>query len=60
VTALHEQNAVLGRANRLLAPARRPAGAVSSRTDARARRRRNVEVVGNPVRPALAALAGQP
>jgi UDP-N-acetylglucosamine--N-acetylmuramyl-(pentapeptide) pyrophosphoryl-undecaprenol N-acetylglucosamine transferase len=58
VTVLHEQNAVLGRANRLLAPkadllalsyaatARVPAGCTSA-------------VVGNPVRPALAALAGQ-
>jgi len=57
-TALHEQNAVLGRANRMLArgvdllalsvpeTSRVPSGAV-------------VELVGNPVRPALAALAGQ-
>ena len=57
-TALHEQNAVLGRANRFLArgvdllalsvpeTARVPSGA-------------QVELVGNPVRPALAALAGQ-
>ncbi len=56
---LHEQNAVLGRANRLLsrgadllalsyaATARVPGGCRSA-------------VVGNPVRPALAALAGQP
>jgi UDP-N-acetylglucosamine--N-acetylmuramyl-(pentapeptide) pyrophosphoryl-undecaprenol N-acetylglucosamine transferase len=57
-TILHEQNAVLGRANRLLARGADalalsfanttlvPAGAASS-------------VVGNPVRPALADLAGQ-
>lgn len=59
VTILHEQNAILGRANRLLsrradalalsyaATGRVPPGAVTS-------------VVGNPVRPALVALAGQP
>ncbi|WP_159998960.1 undecaprenyldiphospho-muramoylpentapeptide beta-N-acetylglucosaminyltransferase [Roseomonas sp. 18066] len=57
-TILHEQNAVLGRANRLLArsadvlalafaeTSRIPAGTATA-------------VVGNPVRPALAALAGQ-
>lgn len=56
---LHEQNAVLGRANRLMARAADllalsfegttnvPAGATTA-------------VVGNPVRPALAALADQP
>ena len=59
VTALHEQNAVLGRANRLLAPgtdllALSVADTTKLPNDAR------VEVVGNPVRPALAALAGQP
>lgn len=57
-TILHEQNAVLGRANRLLARSadvlalafadttRVPAGTTTA-------------CVGNPVRPALAALAGQ-
>ncbi|ONG44987.1 undecaprenyldiphospho-muramoylpentapeptide beta-N-acetylglucosaminyltransferase [Pseudoroseomonas deserti] len=57
-TILHEQNAVLGRANRLLArgadvlalafaeTSRIPAGTTTA-------------FVGNPVRPALAALAGQ-
>ncbi len=57
VAVLHEQNAVLGRANRMLAggsdllalsiagTTRVPAGAPA-------------EVLGNPVRPALAALAG--
>lgn len=59
VTALHEQNAVLGRANRLLAP-RADLLALSSAETARVPAAARVEVVGNPVRPALAALAGQP
>lgn len=56
---LHEQNAVLGRANRLMA---RVADLLAlsfegtSNVPAGAR----VAVVGNPVRPALAALADQP
>lgn len=57
-TALHEQNAVLGRANRLLARGAdllALAVADTQRVPGSAR----VEVVGNPVRPALAALAGQ-
>jgi UDP-N-acetylglucosamine--N-acetylmuramyl-(pentapeptide) pyrophosphoryl-undecaprenol N-acetylglucosamine transferase len=57
-TALHEQNAVLGRANRLLAGGAdllALAVADTQRVPASAR----VEIVGNPVRPALAALAGQ-
>ncbi|MGG5810388.1 undecaprenyldiphospho-muramoylpentapeptide beta-N-acetylglucosaminyltransferase [Falsiroseomonas sp. CW058] len=59
VTALHEQNAVLGRANRMLAPgADLLALSVQDTTKVPASAR--VEVVGNPVRPALAALAGQP
>ena len=57
-TVLHEQNGVLGRANRLLASrasvlALSFADTVSVPASARA------EVVGNPVRPALAALAGR-
>ena len=57
-TILHEQNAVLGRANRLLArgaDALALSFAQTSRVPAGAR----AEAVGNPVRPALAALAGQ-
>ncbi|WP_211861904.1 undecaprenyldiphospho-muramoylpentapeptide beta-N-acetylglucosaminyltransferase [Neoroseomonas soli] len=56
---LHEQNAVLGRANRLMARvadllALSFEGTTQVPVGARA------EVLGNPVRPALAALAGQP
>lgn len=58
VTALHEQNAVLGRANRLLAPGA-DLLAISAQDTARVPSGARVEVVGNPVRPALAALAGQ-
>jgi UDP-N-acetylglucosamine--N-acetylmuramyl-(pentapeptide) pyrophosphoryl-undecaprenol N-acetylglucosamine transferase len=58
VTALHEQNAVLGRANRLLAPGA-DLLAISAAETARVPANARVEVVGNPVRPALAALAGQ-
>jgi UDP-N-acetylglucosamine--N-acetylmuramyl-(pentapeptide) pyrophosphoryl-undecaprenol N-acetylglucosamine transferase len=57
-TALHEQNAVLGRANRLLAPGA-DLLALSAADTARVPSSARVEVVGNPVRPALAALAGQ-
>lgn len=57
-TALHEQNAVLGRANRLLA---RGADllALSVQDTGKVPSEAKVEIVGNPVRPALAALAGQ-
>lgn len=58
VTALHEQNAVLGRANRLLAPGA-DLLALSMVDTARVPTRAHAELVGNPVRPALAALAGQ-
>jgi UDP-N-acetylglucosamine--N-acetylmuramyl-(pentapeptide) pyrophosphoryl-undecaprenol N-acetylglucosamine transferase len=57
-TALHEQNAVLGRANRLMAP-RADLLALSAPETTRVPAGARVEVVGNPVRPALAALAGQ-
>jgi UDP-N-acetylglucosamine--N-acetylmuramyl-(pentapeptide) pyrophosphoryl-undecaprenol N-acetylglucosamine transferase len=57
VTVLHEQNAVLGRANRLLAP-RADLLALSHPTTASVPAGAKAEVVGNPVRPALAALAG--
>lgn len=57
-TILHEQNAVLGRANRLLARGADTLAlsfAETSRIPAGTR----TALVGNPVRPALAALAGQ-
>ncbi len=57
-TALHEQNGVLGRANRLLAPGA-DLLALSAADTARVPSSAHVEVVGNPVRPALAALTGQ-
>ncbi|WP_270937267.1 glycosyltransferase, partial [Falsiroseomonas oryzae] len=57
-TALHEQNAVLGRANRLLAPGA-DLLALSVEDTARVPASARAVVVGNPVRPALAALAGQ-
>lgn len=56
-TILHEQNGVLGRANRLLAP-RSSALALSFADTVSVPDSARVEVVGNPVRPALAALAG--
>ncbi len=58
VTALHEQNAVLGRANRLLAPGA-DLLALSVADTAKVPNSANAQVVGNPVRPALAALAHQ-
>jgi UDP-N-acetylglucosamine--N-acetylmuramyl-(pentapeptide) pyrophosphoryl-undecaprenol N-acetylglucosamine transferase len=58
VTVLHEQNLVLGRANRLLAP-RADVLALSWDATARVPPVRRLEVVGNPIRAALAALAGQ-
>ncbi|GAA0599872.1 undecaprenyldiphospho-muramoylpentapeptide beta-N-acetylglucosaminyltransferase [Craurococcus roseus] len=57
-TVLHEQNGVLGRANRLLAT-RASALALSFADTAAVPASARVEVVGNPVRPALAALAGR-
>ncbi|MBW8267871.1 glycosyltransferase [Caldovatus aquaticus] len=61
LTVLHEQNAVLGRANRVLARGADVLAlsfAATAAVPAAAAKR--VAVVGNPVRPALAALAGQP
>jgi UDP-N-acetylglucosamine--N-acetylmuramyl-(pentapeptide) pyrophosphoryl-undecaprenol N-acetylglucosamine transferase len=58
VTLLHEQNAVHVRANRLLAPRADPLALSIAATHAVPRAARSV-VVGNPVRPALAALAGR-
>jgi len=57
-TVLHEQNGVLGRANRLLAP-RSSLLALSFADTASVPSSARVEVVGNPVRPALAAMAGR-
>ncbi len=56
---LHEQNAVLGRANRLMARAA-DLLALSFEGTANVPAGARAAVVGNPVRPALAALAGQP
>lgn len=60
-TAIHEQNAVLGRANRLLAP-RVLAIATSFVDTARLERANASQLIhtGNPVRPAIAALAAVP
>jgi UDP-N-acetylglucosamine--N-acetylmuramyl-(pentapeptide) pyrophosphoryl-undecaprenol N-acetylglucosamine transferase len=55
---LHEQNAVLGRANRLLAPLA-DVLALSHAGTARVPGGVRTVLTGNPVRPALAALAGQ-
>jgi UDP-N-acetylglucosamine--N-acetylmuramyl-(pentapeptide) pyrophosphoryl-undecaprenol N-acetylglucosamine transferase len=60
-TALHEQNAVLGRANRLLAPRMRLIATSFEGTRAiREADQAKVVVTGNPVRPDIAALAGAP
>ncbi len=56
---LHEQNAVLGRANRALA-GRADLLALSYPETARVPAAARTRHVGNPVRPALAALAGEP
>lgn len=56
---LHEQNAVLGRANRALA-ARADVLALAYARTARVPAAARTLHVGNPVRPALAALVGQP
>jgi len=59
-TVIHEQNAVMGRANRLLAPqVTAVACAFPILMKARASVKRRAQVVGNPVRPAIRALAGQ-
>lgn len=58
---LHEQNAVLGRANRLLSgTARRIAVAFPALSGLKAGDRDKVVTVGNPVRPAIAALRDRP
>ena len=55
---LHEQNAVLGRANRALAT-RADVLALAYEDTARVPQGARTQWVGNPVRPALAALAGE-
>lgn len=56
-TLLHEQNAVLGRANRLLA--RRAQAIATSFADTTALGAAKPRFTGNPVRPAIAALAAR-
>ncbi|MBM3532320.1 MAG: undecaprenyldiphospho-muramoylpentapeptide beta-N-acetylglucosaminyltransferase [Alphaproteobacteria bacterium] len=59
--ALHEQNAVLGRANRLVAPmARRIATGFPEVEGVGNADRAKLAVTGNPVRPDIVALAGKP
>jgi UDP-N-acetylglucosamine--N-acetylmuramyl-(pentapeptide) pyrophosphoryl-undecaprenol N-acetylglucosamine transferase len=59
-TAIHEQNAVLGRVNRKMAPrVDRIATSFPQTRLVRAADVRKVVLTGNPVRPAVAALAGQ-
>ncbi len=59
-TLIHEQNAVFGRANRLLAPfVTQVACAFPALAKASPTIQARKVVVGNPVRPAIAALAGQ-
>ena len=59
-TVIHEQNALLGRANRLLARrARRIALSFAETGGLRPAERRRAVATGNPVRPAIAALRGR-
>lgn len=59
-TVIHEQNAVLGRVNRYLAPkVTEVACAFPTLEKARPEVRARVHVVGNPVRPEIRALYGQ-
>jgi len=59
-TAFHEQNAVLGRANRLLAPRVADIALSFDETDLmRPKDRERAVRTGNPVRPEIAALAGR-
>jgi len=59
-TAIHEQNAVLGRANRLLASrALRIATSFEQTSGIASADRFKVAMTGNPVRPAIAELAGR-
>jgi UDP-N-acetylglucosamine--N-acetylmuramyl-(pentapeptide) pyrophosphoryl-undecaprenol N-acetylglucosamine transferase len=57
-TLLHEQNAVLGRANRLLASRARLVA--TSFTETKALGKTPARLTGNPVRPSIAALGDRP
>jgi UDP-N-acetylglucosamine--N-acetylmuramyl-(pentapeptide) pyrophosphoryl-undecaprenol N-acetylglucosamine transferase len=58
---IHEQNAVLGRVNRFMAPkVTRVACAFPTLEKAKPEIQQNAVVVGNPVRPEIAALHGRP
>lgn len=60
-TVVHEQNAVLGRANRLMAPrVNRIAASFEYTAELRARDQKKAVWTGNPVRPEIAALTGRP
>lgn len=60
-TLIHEQNAVLGRANRLLAPrVDRIATSFDDIRGVQPKDRQKIVLTGNPVRRAIAAIAGQP
>ncbi|MGE4218406.1 MAG: undecaprenyldiphospho-muramoylpentapeptide beta-N-acetylglucosaminyltransferase [Alphaproteobacteria bacterium] len=60
-TVIHEQNAIFGRANRLLAPrVSRIATAFETVKTMRARDRRRAVRTGNPVRPAIVAMRDRP
>jgi UDP-N-acetylglucosamine--N-acetylmuramyl-(pentapeptide) pyrophosphoryl-undecaprenol N-acetylglucosamine transferase len=60
-TLIHEQNAILGRANRLLAPrVKRIATGFAAVGGLRDADRARVVETGNPVRPAIVALRGAP
>jgi UDP-N-acetylglucosamine--N-acetylmuramyl-(pentapeptide) pyrophosphoryl-undecaprenol N-acetylglucosamine transferase len=60
-TAIHEQNAILGRANRLLAPrVDRIALSFEKTAELRDQDMKRSQWTGNPVRPEIAAISGQP
>ncbi len=60
-TAIHEQNAVLGRANRLLAPRMdKIATAFDETAELKPSDTQRAVRTGNPVRPAISALSGAP
>ncbi len=60
-TVIHEQNAILGRANRLLAPrVTRIATAFEFVSNLKAKDRRKMVWTGNPVRPNIVAISDKP
>jgi UDP-N-acetylglucosamine--N-acetylmuramyl-(pentapeptide) pyrophosphoryl-undecaprenol N-acetylglucosamine transferase len=60
-TVIHEQNAILGRANRLLSSSvRRIALSFAETSRLKPAEQAKAVTTGNPVRPAIAALRGQP